>query len=137
MCYVGFSIQIELAAVAGSVALFTHCQLSAMADFVVLNRRGMQEERTVSFLARTKQNNFFTQPLIHQPRAHTNAFQSSFVPSSVSVWNHLPHEALTAHSINSFKSLIAPLFLQTVTGYTPILAYQLFVYSCIINAKVS
>ena len=50
-------------------------------------------------------------PLIHQLRAHTNAFQSSFVPSSVSVWNHLPHEALTAHSINSFKSLVAPLFL--------------------------
>ena len=40
MCFVGFSIQIELAAVAGSVALFTHCQavqLSAMTDFVVLN----------------------------------------------------------------------------------------------------
>ena len=53
----------------------------------------------------------YSLPLIHQPRAHTNAFQSSFVPSSVSVWNHLPHEALTAHSINSFKSLVAPLFL--------------------------
>ena len=42
MCFVGFSIQIELAAVPGSVALFTHCQavqLSAMTDFVVLNRR--------------------------------------------------------------------------------------------------
>ena len=42
MCFVGFSIQIELAAVAGSVALFTHCQAvqrSAMTDFVVLNRR--------------------------------------------------------------------------------------------------
>ena len=50
-------------------------------------------------------------PLIHEPRAHTNAFQSAFVPSTVSVWNHLPHEALTAHSINSFKSLVAPLFL--------------------------
>ena len=39
MCFVGFSIQIELAAVAGSVALLTHCQavqLSAMTDFVVL-----------------------------------------------------------------------------------------------------
>ena len=42
MCFVGFSIQIELAAVARCVALFTHCQvvqLSAMTDFVVLNRR--------------------------------------------------------------------------------------------------
>ena len=55
----------------------------------------------------------YSLPLIHQPHAHTNAFQSSFVPSSVSVWNHLPHEALTAHSINSFKSLVAPLFLYS------------------------
>ena len=55
----------------------------------------------------------YSLPLLHQPHAHTNAFQSSFVPSSVSVWNHLPHEALTAHSINSFKSLIAPLFLYS------------------------
>ena len=47
-------------------------------------------------------------PLVHMPRARTNAFQSSFVPSSISVWNHLPHEALTAPSINSFA---APLFL--------------------------
>ena len=42
MCFVGFSIQIDLAAVAGSVALLTHCQalqLSAMMDFVVLNQR--------------------------------------------------------------------------------------------------
>ena len=34
-----------------------------------------------------------------------------FVPSSVSIWNHLPHEALTAHSITSFKSSVSPLFL--------------------------
>ena len=50
-------------------------------------------------------------PLVHMPRARTNAFQSSFVPSSISVWNHLPHEALTAPSINSFNSFAAPLFL--------------------------
>ncbi len=33
-------------------------------------------------------------PLLCQPVAHMNAFQSSFVPSSISVWNlmmHLPH----------------------------------------------
>ena len=50
-------------------------------------------------------------PLLYQPLAHTSAFQSSFVLSSVSVWNHLPHEALTAHSITSFRSYVAPLFL--------------------------
>ena len=49
-------------------------------------------------------------PLIHQPRAHTNAFKLSFVPSSVSVWNHLPHEAITAHSINSLNHLLRPCF---------------------------
>ena len=30
----------------------------------------------------------YSLPLIHQSRAHTNAFQSSFVPSSVSVSTH-------------------------------------------------
>ena len=41
----------------------------------------------------------------------TYSYQLSFVHSSVSVWNHLPHEALTAHSINSSKSLAATLLL--------------------------
>ena len=62
MCFVGFSIQIELAAVAGSVALLTHCQavqLSATTDFVVLNRRMKARIKNCKFLARTKQNNFF------------------------------------------------------------------------------
>ncbi len=49
-------------------------------------------------------------PLLCQPFARTNAFQSSFVPSSISVWNHLPHDALTTHSTYSFKSHIEPLF---------------------------
>ena len=52
-----------------------------------------------------------TLPLLHQPFAHTNTFKSSFVLSSVSIWNHLPHEALTTQSITTFKSLVAPLFL--------------------------
>ena len=46
-CFVGFTIQIELAAVARSVAVFTHCQavqLLAMMDFVVLNRRMQARE---------------------------------------------------------------------------------------------
>ena len=29
-------------------------------------------------------------PFLYQPFAHTNAFQASFVPSTVSIWNHLP-----------------------------------------------
>ena len=52
MYFVGFSIQIELAAVAGSVALFTHCQavqLSAMTDFVVLNRRTKAKIKNCKF----------------------------------------------------------------------------------------
>ena len=68
MCFVGFSIQIELAAVAGSVALFTHCQaaqLSAITDFVVLNRRKKARIKNCKFLARTKQSNFFYAAHMH------------------------------------------------------------------------
>ena len=68
MCSVGFSIQIELAAVAGSVALFNHCQavqLSAMTDFVALNRRTKARLKTCEVLARTKQNNFFFAAHMH------------------------------------------------------------------------
>ena len=49
-------------------------------------------------------------PLLCQPFARTNSFQSSFVPSTIAIWNHLPHDALTAHSFFSFKSHISPLF---------------------------
>ena len=52
-----------------------------------------------------------TLPLVHIPHARTNAFKSSFVPSSVSIWNNLPHEALIAPTITSFISFTAPLFL--------------------------
>ena len=34
----------------------------------------------------------YSLPLLHCPYAHTTAFQSSFVPSSISVWNHLQKE---------------------------------------------
>ena len=47
----------SLAAVAGSVVLFTHyqaVQLSAMMDFVVLNRRTQARIKNCKFLARTK-----------------------------------------------------------------------------------
>ena len=49
-------------------------------------------------------------PLLHQPFAHTTSFQSSFFPSTISVWNNLPVDALTAPSTYSFKNHIAPLF---------------------------
>ena len=50
-------------------------------------------------------------PLLNQPFARTNSFFSSFVLSSISLWNNLPHEALTADSIHSFKSSLCPLFI--------------------------
>ena len=53
----------------------------------------------------------YSLPLVHIPHARTNAFKSSFVPSTVSIWNNLPHEALIAPTITSFKSFTAPLFL--------------------------
>ena len=40
-------------------------------------------------------------PLLNQPHARTNYYQSSFVPSTISVWNNLPHTALRAHTIYS------------------------------------
>ncbi len=56
-------------------------------------------------------NRHTTLPLLYQPFAHTNAYQSSFVPRTISVWNHLPNDALTAPTTHSFKTNIAPLFL--------------------------
>ena len=50
-------------------------------------------------------------PLLYQPYARTNAFQSSFVPSTISIWNHLPYDALIAPSLRTFKLNTAPLFL--------------------------
>ena len=50
-------------------------------------------------------------PLLNQPHARTNYYQSSFVLSTISVWNNLPHTALTAHTTQSFKAHIAPFFL--------------------------
>ena len=52
----------------------------------------------------------YSLPSIHQPCAHTNAFQSSFVPSSVSVWNQispLKYQLRTAHALP-----VAEVFLQ-------------------------
>ena len=56
-------------------------------------------------------NRHTTLPLLYQPFAHTSAYQSSFVPRTISVWNHLPYDALTAPTTHSFKTNIAPLFL--------------------------
>ena len=53
---------------AGSVALFTDwqaVQLSAMTDFVVLNRTMQARIKNKGFLAQTKQNNFFYAAPMH------------------------------------------------------------------------
>ena len=42
------------------------------------------------------------------PYARTTTFQSSFVPSSITLWNSLPIEALSANSAQSFKLLTLP-----------------------------
>ena len=36
-------------------------------------------------------------PFLHQPFACTNSYFSSFVPSSVSLWNNLPCHTVTAY----------------------------------------
>lgn len=55
----------------------------------------------------------------------TNAFQSSFVPSSVSVY-HLLLGVVTAPTVKSFAA--CTFVLVIITGYTPPLAYHLDVY---------
>jgi len=55
----------------------------------------------------------------------TNAFQSSFVPSSVSV-HRLLLRVLTAPTVKSFAA--CTFVMVIITGYTPPLAYQLDVY---------
>ena len=49
--------------------------------------------------------------LLHQPRAYTNSFHSSFVLDSIRMWNNLPREAHSAPSTNTFKHFISPLFM--------------------------
>ena len=62
-------------------------------------------------------------PLLYQPYACTNAFQSSFVPSTISIWNHLPYDALIAPSLHTFKLNIAPFVLViSLSGYILVLA---------------
>ena len=56
-------------------------------------------------------------PLLNQPHARTNYYQSSFVPSTISAWNNLPHTALTAHTTQSFKAHIAPFFCNCFNSF--------------------
>jgi len=51
------------------------------------------------------------EPFLYQPSARTTTYYSSFVPSSVSVWNNLPSEALTANSIHPINFSYIPLSL--------------------------
>ncbi len=46
-----------------------------------------------------KHNSAALAPLLHQPFTCTNAYYSSFVLSSSSLWNNLPHDALVADSL--------------------------------------
>lgn len=57
-----------------------------------------------------KQNSNTSVPLLYQPFARTTAYHSSFLPSSATLWNNLPYEAIAANTIHSFKSLISPHF---------------------------
>ena len=50
-------------------------------------------------------------PLLFCPFARTNSYKFSFIPSSVSLWNNLPTDALSSQSFSTFKSYISPLFL--------------------------
>ena len=43
---------------------------------------------------------------INQPFAHTNSFLYSFVPNSISLWNKLSNEQVSAPSLQAFKKLL-------------------------------
>ena len=57
-------------------------------------------------------------PLLFCPFARTNSYKFSFIPSSVSLWNNLPTDALSSESVCTF--------LPNSLGYSLILAYTLF-----------
>ena len=44
-------------------------------------------------------------------RAHCNALKFSFLHTVTSVWNNLPHHALTAESFSVYRKAILPLFM--------------------------
>ena len=44
--------------------------------------------------------------LLSQPIAHTNSFLYSFVPNSISLWNSLSAEQVSAPSLHTFKRLL-------------------------------
>ena len=57
-------------------------------------------------ILRLRSNLSASVPLLHQPFARTNSFFSSFVLSSVSLWNNLPpHKALTERLLNHLSNL--------------------------------
>ena len=45
------------------------------------------------------------------PRAHCNVLKFSFIDTVISVWNNLPHHALTAESFFVYHRAILPLFM--------------------------
>jgi len=51
---------------------------------------------------------FKIHPPLYQTPAHINYLQSSFAPRTISVWNTLPHIALTATNSTTFRSHVAP-----------------------------
>ena len=49
-------------------------------------------------------------PFLREPLAKSVAFQSSFVPCSIHLWNNLPLQALNSNSVIAFKCYVSPLF---------------------------
>ena len=59
-------------------------------------------------LTQSTRNNL---PLYRVPFARTTAYQTSFFPSTISVWNNLPSETLQALSLTDFKRQLKLLLL--------------------------
>ncbi len=56
--------------------------------------------------------------ILHQPFARTTSYMSSFIPSSIALWNNLPPNVVTARSTYTFKTHVAPFyFVIVLPGY--------------------
>ena len=71
--------------------------IDKISSWVGSNHLSLNPAKCKTMLLSRKRN------LSYRPYARTNAFQSSFAPSTISTWNHLPYDALIAPSIRKLQ----------------------------------
>ena len=48
-------------------------------------------------------------PRIHDPFCRTDIYSRSYIPSTIRLWNHMPHEVVTSPTLDTFKAWVATL----------------------------